>query len=98
MLVEFGKANWLAKTRQQPDKARTDGLAVTVARPRFGYMIDEVRERDREFTNCPLKRVRSRDRPAHWGDLTPEEYAEGGSAREQERVSLSTADSSFSPD
>lgn len=36
MLVEFGKANWLDKARQQPDKvrmvlekARTDGLAVT---------------------------------------------------------------------
>src|SRR6202165_901363 len=37
MLVEFGKANWLDKARQQPDKVRmvldkvrTDGLAVTV--------------------------------------------------------------------
>lgn len=36
MLVEFGKANWLAKARQQPDKvrmvldkARTDGIAAT---------------------------------------------------------------------
>jgi len=36
MLVEFGKANWLDKARQQPDKVRmvldkvrTDGLAVT---------------------------------------------------------------------
>jgi len=36
MLVEFGKANWLDKARQQPDKvrmvldkARTDGLAAT---------------------------------------------------------------------
>lgn len=37
MLVEFGKANWLDKARQQPDKVRmvldkvrTDGLAITV--------------------------------------------------------------------
>ena len=37
MLVEFGKANWVDKARQQPDKVRmvlnkvrTDGLAVTV--------------------------------------------------------------------
>jgi predicted dehydrogenase/threonine dehydrogenase-like Zn-dependent dehydrogenase len=37
MLVEFGKANWLDKARQQPDKVRmvidkvrTDGLAVTI--------------------------------------------------------------------
>jgi predicted dehydrogenase/threonine dehydrogenase-like Zn-dependent dehydrogenase len=37
MLVKFGKANWLDKARQQPDKVRmvldkvrTDGLAVTV--------------------------------------------------------------------
>jgi predicted dehydrogenase/threonine dehydrogenase-like Zn-dependent dehydrogenase len=37
MLVEFGKANWLDKARQQPDKVRmvldkvrTDGLAVTL--------------------------------------------------------------------
>ena len=37
MLVEFGKANWLDKARQQPDKvrmvldkARTDGLATTI--------------------------------------------------------------------
>ncbi len=37
MLVEFGKANWLDKARQQPekvrmvlDKVRTDGLATTV--------------------------------------------------------------------
>lgn len=37
MLVEFGKANWLDKARQQPDKVRmvlqkvrTDGLAATV--------------------------------------------------------------------
>ena len=30
MLVEFGKANWLDKARQQPDKMRTDGLAITV--------------------------------------------------------------------
>src|ERR1700683_1081319 len=37
MLVEFGKANWLNKVRQQPDKVRmvldkvrTEGLAVTV--------------------------------------------------------------------
>ena len=37
MLVEFGKANWLQKARQQPDKVRmvldkvrTDGLASTV--------------------------------------------------------------------
>ncbi len=37
MLVEFGKANWLDKARQQPDKARmvlekvrTDGLAATL--------------------------------------------------------------------
>lgn len=37
MLVEFGKANWLDKARQQPDKvkmvlekARTDGLAATM--------------------------------------------------------------------
>jgi predicted dehydrogenase/threonine dehydrogenase-like Zn-dependent dehydrogenase len=37
MLVEFGKANWLDKVRQQPDKVRmvldkvrTEGLAVTV--------------------------------------------------------------------
>ena len=36
MLIEFGKANWLDKARQQPDKvrmvlekARTDGLAAT---------------------------------------------------------------------
>jgi putative transposase len=32
------------------------------------------------------------------GDLTPEEYAERGLAREEERVSLSTADSNSSPD
>ncbi len=38
MLVEFGKANWLDKARQQPDKVRmvldkirTDGLAPTLA-------------------------------------------------------------------
>lgn len=38
MLVEFGKANWVDKARQQPDKVRavldkikTDGLAPTVA-------------------------------------------------------------------
>lgn len=38
MLVEFGKANWIDKARQQPDKVRavldkigTDGLAPTVA-------------------------------------------------------------------
>ena len=37
MLVEFGKANWLDKARQQPDKVRmvlekvrTDGLAATL--------------------------------------------------------------------
>ncbi|WP_421864528.1 bi-domain-containing oxidoreductase [Marinobacter adhaerens] len=37
MLVDFGKANWLAKARQQPDKVRmvldkvrTDGLATTI--------------------------------------------------------------------
>lgn len=37
MLVEFGKANWLDKARQQPDKVRmvldkvrTDGLATTI--------------------------------------------------------------------
>jgi predicted dehydrogenase/threonine dehydrogenase-like Zn-dependent dehydrogenase len=37
MLIEFGKANWLDKTRQQPDKVRmvlekvrTDGLAATL--------------------------------------------------------------------
>jgi len=37
MLVEFGKANWLDKARQQPDKVRmvldkirTDGLLPTV--------------------------------------------------------------------
>ncbi|MGP1609440.1 MAG: zinc-dependent alcohol dehydrogenase, partial [Burkholderiales bacterium] len=37
MLVEFGKANWLDKARQQPDKVRmvlekvrTDGLAITL--------------------------------------------------------------------
>ncbi|MBW7881712.1 MAG: bi-domain-containing oxidoreductase [Caldilineaceae bacterium] len=37
MLVEFGKAGWLAKARQQPDKVRmvlakvrTDGLAATI--------------------------------------------------------------------
>jgi predicted dehydrogenase len=37
MLVEFGKANWLQKARQQPDKVRmvldkmrTDGIATTV--------------------------------------------------------------------
>jgi threonine dehydrogenase-like Zn-dependent dehydrogenase len=37
MLVEFGKANWLDKARQQPDKVRmvldkvrTDGLAATI--------------------------------------------------------------------
>lgn len=37
MLVEFGKANWLEKARQQPDKVRmvldkvkTDGLATTI--------------------------------------------------------------------
>lgn len=37
MLVEFGKANWLDKARQQPDKVRmvlekvrTDGLAATM--------------------------------------------------------------------
>jgi len=36
MLVEFGKANWIDKARQQPDKVRmvldkikTDGLAAT---------------------------------------------------------------------
>ena len=36
MLIEFGKANWLDKARQQPDKVRkalekvrTDGLAAT---------------------------------------------------------------------
>lgn len=38
MLVDFGKANWLEKARQQPDKVRmvidkvrTDGLAPTIA-------------------------------------------------------------------
>jgi hypothetical protein len=38
MLVEFGKAGWLEKARQQPDKVRlvldkikTDGLVPTVA-------------------------------------------------------------------
>lgn len=38
MLVEFGKAGWIAKARQQPDKVRmvlekikTDGLAPTIA-------------------------------------------------------------------
>jgi hypothetical protein len=37
MLIEFGKANWVDKARQQPDKVRmvldkvrTDGLAVMV--------------------------------------------------------------------
>src|SRR5215831_1033565 len=37
MLIEFGKANWLDKARQQPDKVRmvlekvrTDGLAATL--------------------------------------------------------------------
>jgi len=37
MLVEFGKAGWIAKARQQPEKVkqvlqkiRTDGLAATV--------------------------------------------------------------------
>ena len=37
MLIDFGKANWLAKARQQPDKvrqvlekARTDGLIPTL--------------------------------------------------------------------
>src|SRR5690242_3486641 len=38
MLIEFGKAGWLAKARQQPDKirmvldkVRTDGLLPTLA-------------------------------------------------------------------
>jgi hypothetical protein len=30
MLVEFGRAGWIDKARQQPDKVRTDGIVPTL--------------------------------------------------------------------
>jgi hypothetical protein len=54
--VGFGR-----KLQKNPSRASV-GFA---GRPRFGYTIDEDGEREREETNCPLKRVRSKCRGIH---------------------------------